>query len=339
MTLNPFGSAILIAATAFLGRQAPQEVSPATALDQAEARWQARKPHAYQFNVEVRCFCPPSGKIPSLVRVVNGVTQKVEGLDAIAQGAYARHGSVEKLFETIRRSLSFGQYKVAVEYHRELGYPITADLDPRREYVDDELFFRVWDFKEVAAPSVEAEAAELVSRLGEFDASISAFVRRAPNEVIRETMYVRLREMEPRAISALRTGFGDSDVPVRRNVALYLNWEGGNYSKHASGPLDLKPFVSQLVTALRDPDERVKELSAQAIAHLGIDGAVAVPDLMRLLADASEGLRNSACIALAGIGPAASAALPALRRALSDPSSDVRKFAQNAIDKITGKIP
>ena len=285
---------------------AQQEPSPAAALAAAEARWQARKPHAYQFNVEVRCFCPYSDKVPTLVRVVNGVTQKVEGLDTMAQLMYASHGSVEKLFEAIRRHISFGQYKIAVEYDREFGFPVVGDLDPRLEVDDDELFFRVWNFKEAAAPSVEAEAAQLVTRLGEFDASISAFLRRAPNEVIREAIYARLREMGALAISALHNGRGDSDVQVRRNVALYLTWEGGNYSKHAAGPLDLKPFVTQLITALQDPDDRVRELSAQAIAHLGSDGAVAVP---------------------------------ALRRALSDPSSDVRKFAQIAIDKITGKTP
>jgi len=158
-----------------------------------------------------------------------------------------------------------------------------------------------------------------------------------PIEQRREAIYVRLRAFGELAVPALRGGLTDADVQVRRNVALYLGWEGGNYAKHGAAPLDLKPFLPQLVGALRDEDARVKALAAQALEHVGADAVVAVPDLVRLLEDPSEGLRNSACIGLAGIGPAARDALPALRRALSDPSSDVRRFAQRAIDRIAPK--
>jgi len=140
--------------------------------------------------------------------------------------------------------------------------------------------------------------------------------------------------MEAAAVPSLIRGLSDPDVQIRRNVALYIEWEGGNYARHAPEPLNVKPFLPALTIALRDPDERVKALSAQALEHVGPDAVVAVPDLLRLLADPSVGLRNSACIGLAGIGPAASEALPALQRALSDPSNDVRRFAQRAIDRI-----
>lgn len=187
-----------------------------------------------------------------------------------------------------------------------------------------------------------ADASELVHQLGQFSAAIDPRIQgrtgnRAPAEQQREALYVRLRALGASAVPALMRGLTDSDVQVRRNVALYLNFEGGNYAKHAPEPLDLKPFLSQLVIALRDDDERVKALSAQALEHIGPAAVVAVPDLLRLLANPSEGLRNSACIGLAGIGPAASDALPALRRALSDPSNDVRRFAQRAIDRIATK--
>jgi HEAT repeat protein len=116
-------------------------------------------------------------------------------------------------------------------------------------------------------------------------------------------------------------------------VALYLNIEGLDIPPRV--PLNLRVFLPQLIVALRDSDERVKGLAAQAVAHVGADAVVAVPDLVRLLGDPNEGLRNSACIGLAGIGPAARDALPDLQRTLSDPSSDVRRFAQRAIDRIS----
>lgn len=186
---------------------------------------------------------------------------------------------------------------------------------------------------------VESEASGLVRQLGQFPAEIDGRIQKpmggpTPIEQRREAIYVRLRALDAAAVPALQRGLSHTDVQVRRNVALYLNFEGGNYAKHASTPLDLRPFLSALVLALRDEDERVKAMAAQALAHVGSDAAIAVPDLIRLLADPSEGLRNSACIGLAGIGPAARDALSALRRALADPTDNVRRFAQRAIDRI-----
>jgi HEAT repeat protein len=176
----------------------------------------------------------------------------------------------------------------------------------------------------------------LVRELGEFPAAIGAFINghgQIPAiEQRREETYRELRRMGPAAVPALTQGLTDDDVRVRRGVALYLSWTGGNYDR--AGAVDVGPFVQPLIAALRDPDQRVKELSAQAVGHTGAAGVAAVPELVGLLADPAVGLRNSACIGLGGIGPAAREALPALRRALSDPDSDVRRFAQRTIAKI-----
>jgi HEAT repeat protein len=188
------------------------------------------------------------------------------------------------------------------------------------------------------------EAAVLVHELGQFQAEIDGRIDKRtgqsmPVEQRREAIYVKLRALGGAAIPALQRGLTDTDVQVRRNVALYMNFEGGNYAKHADAALDVAPFLPQLVAALRDEDERVIAMAAQAIAHPGSKAASAVPDLIRLVADRREGLRISAYIGLAGIGPAARDALPALRRALGDPHKDVRHFAQRAIDKIEPAKP
>lgn len=140
--------------------------------------------------------------------------------------------------------------------------------------------------------------------------------------------------LDAAATPALTRGLADGDVRVRRGVALYLVWAGGNYKRVAPTGLNLATLLGALVRVLRDPDQRVKELVAYSIGLIGPPSAAAMPDLLRMLADPEEGLRNSACIGLAGIGPAADDALPALRDALSDSSLDVRRFAQAAIDKI-----
>ena len=194
----------------------------------------------------------------------------------------------------------------------------------------------------VGSAQETSEASALVRQLGQFPAAIDGRISKntgqpLPAEQRRENIYIRLRTLAETAVPALQRGLTDPDVQVRRNVALYLEWEGGNYAKHAPMPLNWRPFLPQLAQALRDEDQRVKALAAQALAHVGSAAAIAVPDLIRLLGDSGEGLRNSACIGLAGIGPAARDALPALRRALTDSSTDVRGFAHRAIARIERK--
>jgi HEAT repeat protein len=183
-------------------------------------------------------------------------------------------------------------------------------------------------------------AADLVRQLGQFPPGIdpsynSATLEPTPVEQRRAATWAKLRALADQAIPALQQGLSDDDVQIRRNVALYLLMEGMNIRQRPA--LNVKVFLPQLLAGLRDSDQRVKELAAQAVGNVGADAVVAVPDLLRLLDDPSSGLRNSACIGLAGIGPAARPALPALQLALSDPSNDVRRFAQRAIDLIAAK--
>lgn len=191
------------------------------------------------------------------------------------------------------------------------------------------------------AVSGAADPAQLVQQLGAFPASIPAGApsngRLPAVEQQRSETYQQLRALDAAAVPALSHGLADADARVRRGVALYLEWAGGNYGRIAARPLDLRPYLSPLAAALRDSDQRVKELSAEAIGLIGPAASIAVPDLVRMLEDPAEGLRNTACVGLAGIGPPAKGALPALRKALADPSKDVRQFAQHAIDKIEGR--
>jgi HEAT repeat protein len=138
-------------------------------------------------------------------------------------------------------------------------------------------------------------------------------------------------------LPALVRGLGDTDVQVRRNVALFL-FAGADWSEK-TGLRDCQACLSALIQVLGDPDTRVRELAAHAVGGFGAKGAPAVPALIRLLKYPDEGSRNTACIGLRSIGPAAKDALPALRDALSDPSADVRVFARRAIESIEQRQP
>jgi hypothetical protein len=150
--MNLSGLAAVVLLGAFLVLQDPTEQGPAAALARAEAQWQSRGPKSYKFGVILSCFCFPKGMS---FRVVDGKPQLPRGADASTQRFHESWGTVELLFARIRRVIDNGGHRVVVRYHTELGYPIWADLDPRRDVIDDELFFRVSGFQKLDAPVQE----------------------------------------------------------------------------------------------------------------------------------------------------------------------------------------
>ena len=147
--VKPLFLAMLVIA-AWPGRQttpSPSPVPPLEELARAEARWQKMKPSAYEFDVEVRCFCPGVMEKAVTFRVRGTDVQPAQELAADARRTYGYYETVEKLFAAIRRSLAAGQYKVDITYDPDLGYPTKAAIDPKQYVADDELYFRVTRFR------------------------------------------------------------------------------------------------------------------------------------------------------------------------------------------------
>jgi hypothetical protein len=179
---------------------------------------------------------------------------------------------------------------------------------------------------------------ELVRQLGPFQAALPASAPSNgvpdPVEKRRRDLYAKLFDLGDLALPALINGLTDDDVQLRRNVALFLAVAAGSWYAPSRSRLNIQAALPALIVSLEDPDDRVRELAAQAVGEIGPGADAAVPALIRLLSDPSVGSRNAACIGLRGIGPAAKSGLPALRDALSDPNPDVRRFAQLAIESI-----
>ena len=177
-------------------------------------------------------------------------------------------------------------------------------------------------------------ADDLVAELREFQAGLPGIARSDgtpdPTEERRRAIYDRLWTLGPEAIPALNRGLADPDVQIRRNVARFLGVAGDTWYDRTRPPLDIRPCLKSLITALSDTDARVRALAAQAIGAIGPAASPAVPALITLLSSTDEESRNTALIGLRRIGPAAPDALPAIRQALNDPSADVRRFAQLA---------
>ena len=148
MSLGIVATTVVLAAS--LAFQNPAEDSPAAALARAEAQWQAQGPKAYRFGINLTCFCSLRGMG---FRVIDGQVQIPADADAASRSFHEAYGTVEKLFAVIRRALEKGGHRVVVKYDSILGYPIWADLDPRREVMDDELFIRVSGFRTLQAPT------------------------------------------------------------------------------------------------------------------------------------------------------------------------------------------
>jgi Family of unknown function (DUF6174) len=148
MNMPGLAAAVLVAG--FLGSEASTREEPAVALARAEAQWQAMSPKDYRFEIILTCECSPQGMT---FRVIGGKAELPRGADAMSQRFHDRYGTMEKLFAVIRRALAARGHRVVVKYDRQLGYPIWADLDPRRDVIDDEVFFRVMGFRKLATPT------------------------------------------------------------------------------------------------------------------------------------------------------------------------------------------
>lgn len=86
--------------------------------------------------------------------------------------------------------------------------------------------------------------------------------------------------------------------------------------------------------ALDDEDERVRQISAQALAEIGSEAANTVPALIHRLEDEDKAVRLAAAQALAAIGPAAETVVPNLILALDDDYWRVRQAAAEALQSI-----
>jgi hypothetical protein len=146
MNLLSVGGALVTAVR--LASQAAPRADASVTLAQAEAQWQ-HKQSAYEFSVEVRCFCSGLLQRPVSFRVSGGTVLPLEELPPSSERVYEHYNTVDKLFAAIRRAITFGGHKIAVEYDADLGFPSKADLDPRERTADDELFFKVTGFRKI----------------------------------------------------------------------------------------------------------------------------------------------------------------------------------------------
>ena len=124
-----------------------QKIDIRADLTKARATWQATRPSAYEFTIEVRCFCLGITKTAPSFQVVGDESSPVRALASDSERFYSSYNTIEKLFAAIEQSVSRGQYKSSVQFDEKFGFPAKADLDPRHEVIDEELYLRVIGFR------------------------------------------------------------------------------------------------------------------------------------------------------------------------------------------------
>lgn len=121
----------------FMPRALPLAEDSARDHADARQRWERAGIDDYRMVVDVRCFCPFSG--PATVEVADGELRSVDAPDDQNYGGTAL--TVDAIFDEIAAARTDGDVDVA--YDADLGYPVTADLDPILNAVDDEISYRI----------------------------------------------------------------------------------------------------------------------------------------------------------------------------------------------------
>lgn len=113
-----------------------------TELNRQRRRWRAQSIDDYTYTVQRICFCLPDYTAPVRVRVRDG---------AVTERSYAERSGevpaedarfwppVEGLFDLVQDAIDRDAHSIQVQYHPELGYPTSVQIDYDQMMADEEL--------------------------------------------------------------------------------------------------------------------------------------------------------------------------------------------------------
>jgi hypothetical protein len=131
------------------GRE-PVHSAEADNLARARAQWSRQGPSSYRYTLYVDCFCPGLMRTPVRVVVRDGQVVSSDptrpGLDSFDLKSIRDHDTVLDLFAEVQQAIDREPFQLEVEYHPELGYPVSLWVDLRQEVIDEEYGFRISSF-------------------------------------------------------------------------------------------------------------------------------------------------------------------------------------------------
>jgi hypothetical protein len=125
------------------------------------------------------------------------------------------------------------------------------------------------------------------------------------------------------------------DLQERRDAAYALYIISGDYGLDR----EAKDVVPVLIDALKNSDDRIRQMSANALGSMGRHAAPAIPALMAEAANRESKVRETAIVALGQLGPVAKEAVPVLLEAYREKWGDAysHHFTGEALKRIDPK--
>jgi hypothetical protein len=146
-SLSALALAVVLAAA---GCSNTNEFSDAVFLRNLE-QWRTNGPPSYSYRVTRTCVCEgPTGAV--IVEVRNGVVvSRKEAATMTDIGAQFASGypAVEGLFDIIDQARKDRVFSMRSEYHSELGYPISIQINRTPARADDDLTYAASDLTAV----------------------------------------------------------------------------------------------------------------------------------------------------------------------------------------------
>ena len=126
--------------------------TPRDELRDARRRWEAARPAAYAFTFERLCFCPVELTRPTVVTVRGGAVESlryVDGGGPVDPRFASAYPTIDGLFDAIAEALARPPASFSATYDPARGYPVRVDIDPIRDAVDEEVGYRVRDWRQL----------------------------------------------------------------------------------------------------------------------------------------------------------------------------------------------
>lgn len=113
--------------------------------------WESLAIRDYEFVYTVGCFCGFLGPNPAKLTVRNAIVVKVEAVGPAPLPATtppaATHPTVDSLFAVVERARREDPASLTIEYDETYHFPRLIALDPVAGVADDEVTFRVEQFR------------------------------------------------------------------------------------------------------------------------------------------------------------------------------------------------
>ena len=109
------------------------------ALDAAPEKWEANAPSHYRYVEDEWAFAPSDGAVRTEVQDGEIVDAVIVETDEPAP--VSRVLTMEELFDRVQNEIDGRPDDITVEYEASLGFPVSVDVDPISNAVDDEYGF------------------------------------------------------------------------------------------------------------------------------------------------------------------------------------------------------